>query len=404
MTYPYTYPDQTIYVNGVDLAVTYDLVLIDGFTLAPPEPKVYTIDIPGGDGVIDLTETLSGDVAFNNREQDFVFKCIYPSDFEKVKTRLSNFLHGKRFEYKLSWDEDYIYRGRFTISSYGHIGLARGQLGEITIHVSADPYKYKKLRVYRINGAGGQQFTLESGRKPVRPTIQVERTTTIIWNGESLTIGAGTYRLNDVLFTQGLNNIYINTYQIFSTTWGDLTKEGGYPMTWKQIGEKTYAEVQRLNKVIGDASSLSIGDTPVQIRSDSTMTMAAIQENEGIAAYATGGYGVDGSGTSNLYIKAYRWCDITEETWGGILKKKWTWGGLNYDPGANSGSGLGSGTSSSTGGSNNNSGTGGSGTTGSGSGNNSSQNKPESDTQVPSGPIEETGSTAAILMYEWGDL
>ena len=71
-TYP-DLPDNRLIVNGVDLSVTYQMVLLDGYTLEPPKPKTYTVDIPGGNGVIDLTEALTGDVSYSNRTQKFTF-------------------------------------------------------------------------------------------------------------------------------------------------------------------------------------------------------------------------------------------------------------------------------------------------------------------------------------------
>ena len=64
MQYP-GLPNNRLIVNGVDLSTEYGMILLDGYTLSPPEPKTYTVDIPGGDGVIDLTEGLTGDVAYN---------------------------------------------------------------------------------------------------------------------------------------------------------------------------------------------------------------------------------------------------------------------------------------------------------------------------------------------------
>ena len=50
MSYP-DLPENRLIVNGVDLAVRYNMVLLDGYTLSPPEPKTTTVEIPGRDGV-----------------------------------------------------------------------------------------------------------------------------------------------------------------------------------------------------------------------------------------------------------------------------------------------------------------------------------------------------------------
>ena len=128
MSYP-DYPNNRLIVDGVDLTEKYQMILLDGYTLEPPEPKTYTVDIPGGDGVIDLTETLNGDTVYNNRKQKFTFYVIGTSTFERVKTEVSNFLHGKAFDYKITMDPDYIYHGRFKVSSYNHAAYSIGIVG-----------------------------------------------------------------------------------------------------------------------------------------------------------------------------------------------------------------------------------------------------------------------------------
>ena len=67
-------PDNRLIVNGIDLSMKYGLILIDGYELDPPSPKTTTVDIPGANGSIDLTEALNGDVVYDNRTKKFVFK------------------------------------------------------------------------------------------------------------------------------------------------------------------------------------------------------------------------------------------------------------------------------------------------------------------------------------------
>lgn len=343
--YPFGYPDNKLIVNGVDLTTNYQMILIDGYVLNPPEPKTYYVDIPGGNGVIDLSETVGGDIAYKNREQEFTFKLIYPDNFETTKTALSNFLHGKRYEYRLSMDPDYTYYGRFSVASYSHIGLAAGILGEIVISVSADPYKYKPDKVYSVNASGGKKFYFPSGRMPVRPVIQTNRATSIYWKGKSVRVGVGTFRLNDVLFQEGINELYINTYEIFDTTWNDIGPGGKKQLTWNEAKKYTYDELGRLT--VEGLSPDEVGT----LNPYSISTIAEDIEDSNVKVF-------------NLYfMSAYSWNDIGYQYWGDVLEKKWTWQGLNYDPGSNTGSAGGS-----------------------------------------SSGVEDMGNAIAIITYEWGDL
>lgn len=239
-------PDQRIIVDGVDISERFQIALIDGYELNPPEPKTYTVDIPGGNGVIDLTEAMTGDVAFERREQSFEFKCIYPRDFERTKTQLSNFLHGRAFDYQLSFDPDYTYHGRFKVNAYSHEGYVGGIVGDINITISADPYKSKGTQTYSLNASGGRSFTFWSGRRPVHPTIECGSACRVEWGGESINVPAGTYILRSVVFREGANDLYVESGSITSVTWDSLGEGGDNQSTWGDLAGFEWADIQRI--------------------------------------------------------------------------------------------------------------------------------------------------------------
>lgn len=211
MSYP-DLPKNRLIVNGVDLTAEYGLILSDGYTLEPPEPKTYSIEIPGSNRTIDLTEALLGDVAYNNRSQEFTFYIIGTTDFEKVKTDISNLLHGKSYHYKMTMDPEYTYHGRFSVSSYSHGMFSQGKVGVITVSVDSDPFKSKGLQTFRFNAAGGIKVTLNSGRKPVCPKFEFKSETIVSAGDVYARMQPGTYTVNDLWFHQGTNEIYLNSY------------------------------------------------------------------------------------------------------------------------------------------------------------------------------------------------
>lgn len=252
MSYP-DYPNNRLIVNGIDLSIRFQMILLDGYTLSPPEPKTYTVDIPGGDGVIDLTSSLTGDVAYNNRSQEFTFMVIDPDSFERVKTDVSNFLHGKSFDYEMTMDPGYTYHGRFAVSEYSHAKYAYpGLVGVFTISVDAEPYKLKGHMTYRLNATGGKMFRLESGRKPVHPVVECTQPCKVRWGNVITQVPAGTYRLNDVLFTEGYNDIYINSWTFYNITWGELGEGAAHQMTWDEATKYRWDDLQRLEGDIYD--------------------------------------------------------------------------------------------------------------------------------------------------------
>lgn len=247
-------PDNRLIVNGVDLSIAYNLVLLDGYTLSPPEPKTYTVDIPGGNGVIDLTESLTGDVSYKNRNQEFTFDVIYPDDFERVKTKLSNFLHGKFYDYTMTMDPGYTYHGRFTVESYSHAAYTGGLLGQIKIKIEAKPYKTKSAMVYKLNATGGKLYRFESGRRKVHPVIECTETCfiTSLPDGDQQTVLAGTYRLNNILFNEGFNQCWINSKKFYDITWEEISEVGKFASKWSDLSTTRWDEIQLLGQKESD--------------------------------------------------------------------------------------------------------------------------------------------------------
>lgn len=226
MSYP-DLPENRLIVNGVDLAVRYNMVLLDGYTLSPPEPKTTTVEIPGRDGVLDLTESLIGDVTYGNRSMTFTFLIVDLEQFEVVKTKVSNALHGRKFNFEMTMDPGYTYTGRFKINSYTHTATwSHGICGYIEVEIDAEPYKLKSHYVYNLNATGGAMFNLESGRKKVHPIIELSAPARIRFKNVVYRIGAGRFQLNDILFEEGVNDIYINSFELFNLRWDE----------WKPIG------------------------------------------------------------------------------------------------------------------------------------------------------------------------
>lgn len=243
MSYP-SYPDNRLIVNGVDLSTEFGLILADGYTLKPPTPKTYTVEIPGGNGKLDLTDSLLGDTAYNNREQEFTFYVIDPSNFEETKTKVSNFLHGKAYDYIMTMDPDYTYHGRFTVSETSHSMYNVGIVGSIDIKVDGKPFKIKRTQVVKANAIGGILVTLESGRMRVRPIIETSGLVRVIFNNKQYMLQQGSWAINDILFRDGLNYIYFNSYDIRSLKWGDLKTNS---ITWGDLKTRYIFEWYKSN-------------------------------------------------------------------------------------------------------------------------------------------------------------
>ena len=83
----------------------------------PPAQKVTTLDIPGGDGVIDLSQSLTGYPVYQNRTGSIEF--IVMNDFKPwhmAYSDIMDYLHGQKLRAVLEDDPEYFYEGRFTVN------------------------------------------------------------------------------------------------------------------------------------------------------------------------------------------------------------------------------------------------------------------------------------------------
>lgn len=108
----------------------------------PPAQKVKTLDIPGGDGVIDLSQALTGYPVYQNRTGSIEF--IVMNDFKPwhiAYSDIMDYLHGQRMRAILEDDPEYFYEGRFTVNAW----KSEKNWSRIVIDYDVGPYKWSAL-------------------------------------------------------------------------------------------------------------------------------------------------------------------------------------------------------------------------------------------------------------------
>lgn len=108
--------------------------------ITPPEPKLSLIEIPGTSEVIDLTEALTGDVEYQEREITITLehdggRNTYYSKFSE----LANYIHGQKMTIVFSKDSGFFWVGRVAVA----ISEPRFYGSTITLTGRVDPYKYE---------------------------------------------------------------------------------------------------------------------------------------------------------------------------------------------------------------------------------------------------------------------
>ena len=183
-------------------------IYLSSIVIDDPKPKEIYVDIPNGDGALDLTEALTGEVHYESRPMEAVF-TIKPETYSVELVRyLRSYLNGKQRTIRTKEEPGYYLVGRCATSI-----KKDGVLAVLTVKATCKPWKYKN-DVTAINttiGASGTTtLNLTNERKRVIPTITASAAVTIAFNGQTISVNAGTQRLTNIALQYG-NNVLIIT-------------------------------------------------------------------------------------------------------------------------------------------------------------------------------------------------
>lgn len=199
---------------------TYDDwgLLLQSLVISMPEAKISQVDIPGADGMIDLTEAM-GSVKYNNRDLQMIFDVQGdPENWHSLTSRIGSYLHGKRLKIILDTDPGYYYIGRLALNSEKSNYL----INRITITGNMEPYKYELfssledwlwdsfdfetgvIREYKdlvVNGS--LTVDVPGTRKEVLPTITTSAAMQVEWKGIRYDLLAGVNKIYAISIPEG---------------------------------------------------------------------------------------------------------------------------------------------------------------------------------------------------------
>lgn len=193
---------------------------LSSMTIEFPETKKNLVNIPGADGSIDLTEAL-GDVAYKNRQLEFVFDALGAyENWHVLCTDIADYLHGRTMKIILDTDPYYYYLGRLDLETE----KTDDTIHEIVLSGEVDPYKYELqssmedwlwgpfnfrtgiIRNYKnLNVNGSRTVNIIGRRKPIVPTIISDADMTVAFNGKTYRVRAGEQKIYRILIREGNN-------------------------------------------------------------------------------------------------------------------------------------------------------------------------------------------------------
>lgn len=103
-----------------------------------PKPKLEYIQIPGRQGEIDISESLTGEVIYEMRTGSFEFMVSDPEKWKEVYKKLLTTVHGKKINLILDTEKEFVYHGRVWVSEF----KSDKNYSLITLDYKLEPYKY----------------------------------------------------------------------------------------------------------------------------------------------------------------------------------------------------------------------------------------------------------------------
>lgn len=174
--------------------------------IGTPKIKEKKVEIVGADGDLDYTEYFGG-TKYGNRPLRFDFNTIVPqADFMDVFSEVQNRLHGQKMKITLDEDMDSYYIGRLSVSPFTN----EKNIGAISVECDCEPWKYKKNKTVvsaAITGTG--TVALTNSRKKVVPTVKTTASMTVEYDGNSYSLGIGSYIVPELELQEGNNTVTV---------------------------------------------------------------------------------------------------------------------------------------------------------------------------------------------------
>lgn len=185
----------------------WGLMLRSRPVISPPAPKTKYVDVPGADGALDLTDSLTGYTQYKNRKITFDFVIVAGrASWPAIYSDILDTLHGNVVEIVFDDDPQYAYRGRVTVGKWD----AAKMTATLTMSAEVEPFKtarfsdpaYKNLKV-----EGSRTVTLHGMRKPAVPAFTVSSNMQLTFRGSTYTLTAGENRLPEIVIRHGENTL-----------------------------------------------------------------------------------------------------------------------------------------------------------------------------------------------------
>lgn len=160
----------------------WHLIPTERLRVPPPAQKTNTVDVPGSNGRLDMSDSLNGHPVFDTRSGSWTFYVInkgteinydYGEWYDRF-SEIANSIHGRTVKVVLQDEPEYYYKGRMTVNDYA----PDDTWSKLTLGFEFFPYKLKEeiadTGTVNINGTG--DITVVGSKMPITPTFDVAST------------------------------------------------------------------------------------------------------------------------------------------------------------------------------------------------------------------------------------
>lgn len=189
-----------VWFDDIHIGGTLDLIM-NYARVGTPAAKIKEIEVPGMDGVLDITESL-GEVKYQSRPIKFKFTT---TDDSRIR-ELINTLHGKRKKIILDRDEAFYYMGRLEAGN----PVVSGNLYSLELTAQCEPYKYKiHITRHKEEIAGASNIVLLNEKMQTIPKITLTAQMRLTFENRVYDLAAGEYEIAEIVLKQGYNRFRV---------------------------------------------------------------------------------------------------------------------------------------------------------------------------------------------------
>lgn len=197
----------TIIFNNERVHTGDDLGLVqEEKEIGKPTIQTFTAEVPGRDGLLNLTRSLTGKVNYYNRPLSFqYFGDGTRKELLALDAYFSRF-HGQTIRIIDDDYPDHYYEGEATVTT----SLNRNYI-TIVLEVDAQPFRLKlSPTTYTREINGEATVYLNNENIEAIPVITTTGDIEIVFNGVTTNLSAGSYTIENFVLQSGVNTVKIS--------------------------------------------------------------------------------------------------------------------------------------------------------------------------------------------------